>query len=248
MANIFWVASHTPVEVAQLVIGYLRSFRSIAYLNKAWHSAVCGLADSLYERFLDSKFSVDMLRDNRGRSLLAAGNVNIRVNRKLQALGVENQDIIVRFWYTAQLYFHRFCGANLNELNGGRFQLRDIFLHCGRNSDIGKSYNFRQLLAEFDDRADGGYVRRCIFAKKRFVMTRDLGCPLLGCTVREVFQTIHCMIWGGRYCEVFCECKEPASPSCSEVDSDERCSATESGNSGYSEVDLQVNQATESAW
>ena len=47
MANIFWVASHTPVEVAQLVIGYLRSFRSIAYLNKAWHAAACGLADLL---------------------------------------------------------------------------------------------------------------------------------------------------------------------------------------------------------
>ena len=32
-------ASHAPVEVAQLVIGYLRSFLSIAYLNKAWHAA-----------------------------------------------------------------------------------------------------------------------------------------------------------------------------------------------------------------
>ena len=39
--------SHAPVEVAQLVIGYLRSFRSIAYLNKAWHAAACGLADLL---------------------------------------------------------------------------------------------------------------------------------------------------------------------------------------------------------
>ena len=40
-------ASHAPVEVAQRVIGYLRSFRSIAYLNKAWHAAACGLADLL---------------------------------------------------------------------------------------------------------------------------------------------------------------------------------------------------------
>ena len=41
-------ASHAPVEVAQLVIGYLRSFLSIAYLNKAWHAAACGLADLLF--------------------------------------------------------------------------------------------------------------------------------------------------------------------------------------------------------
>ena len=54
MADIFWVASHTPVEVAQLVAGYLHSFRSIAYLNKAWRTAVRGLADLLYERFLHS--------------------------------------------------------------------------------------------------------------------------------------------------------------------------------------------------
>ena len=101
-------------------------------------------------------------------------------------------------------------------------------LHCGRNSDIGKSYNFRQLLAESDwdklatdDKFDdhGGYVRRCMFAKKCFVMTRDLGCPLLGYTVREVFRTIQCMIWGTTYCKVFCKCK--ARPSASEVDSDE---------------------------
>ena len=135
-------------------------------------------------------------------------------------------------------------------------------LHCGRNSDIGKSYNFRQLLAESDwdklatdDKFDdhGGYVRRCMFAKKRFVMTRGLSCPLLGYTVREVFGTIQCMTHGERYCEVFCKCNEPASPSCSEVDSDERCSEnvrllrlllTE----GYSEVTFQEDQATESAW
>ena len=220
MANIFWVASHTPVEVAQLVIGYLRSFRSIAYLNKAWHAAVCGLADLLYERFLDSKFSVDMLCDDRG-SLLAAGNGNIRVNRKLQAVGVKNVDI-GRCWYTAQLYFHRFCGANVNlRLGGGRgFRLRDILLHCGRNSDIGKSYNFRQLLAEPKWITDDRCVTRGMFAKKRFVKTRDLGCPLLGYTVREVFRTIQCMIWGKTYCKVFCKCK--ARPSASEVDSDER--------------------------
>ena len=221
MANIFWVASHTPVEVAQLVIGYLRSFRSIAYSNKAWHAAACGLADLLYERFLDSKFSVDMLCDDRG-SLLAAGNGNIRVNRKLQALGVENLDIIGRCWYTAQLYFHRFCGANVNlRLGGGRgFRLRGILLHCGRNSDIGKSYNFRQLLAEPKWITDDRCVTRDMFAKKRFVKTRDLGCPLLGYTVREVFRTIQCMIWETTYCKVFCKCK--ARPSASEVDSDER--------------------------
>ena len=54
MADIFWVVSHTPVEVAQLVAGYLHSFRSIAYLNKAWRAAVRGLADLLCERFLHS--------------------------------------------------------------------------------------------------------------------------------------------------------------------------------------------------
>ena len=114
-------ASHAPVEVAQLVLGYLRSFRSIAYLNKAWHAAACGLADLLYERFLDSKFSVDMLCDDRG-SLFAAGNANIRVNRKLHTVGIENPTLEDRFWYTAQLYFHRFCGANLNlEQVGGTF-------------------------------------------------------------------------------------------------------------------------------
>ena len=229
MANIFWVASHTPVEVAQLVAGYLHSFRSIAYLNKAWHAAACGLADLLYERFLDSKFSVDMLCDDRG-SLLAAGNGNIRVNRKLQAVGVKNVDIGRCCWYTAQLYFYRFCGANVNlRLGGGRgFRLRDILLHCGRNSDIGKSYNFRQLLAEPKWITDDRCVTRGMFAKKRFVTTRDLGCPLLGYTVREVFRTIQCMIRGETYCEVFCECNEPASPSCSEVDSDERCSEDDS--------------------
>ena len=59
-----------------------------------------------------------------------------------------------------------------------------------------------------------------MFAKKRFVKTRDLGCPLLGYTVREVFRTIQCMIWETTYCKVFCKCE--ARPSASEVDSDER--------------------------
>ena len=155
--------SHAPVEVAQLVIGYLRSFRSIAYLNKAWHAAACGLADLLYERFLDSKFSVDMLYGvstgcpcthprTHGPTDPRTHRPTDRVNRKLQAVGVKNVDIGRCCWYTAQLYFHRFCGANVNlRLGGGReFRLRDILLHCGRNSDIGKSYNFRQLLAESD--------------------------------------------------------------------------------------------------
>ena len=231
--------SHAPVEVAQLVIGYLRSFRSIAYLNKAWHAAACGLADLLYERFLDSKFSVDMLYGvstgcpcthprTHGPTDPRTHRPTDRVNRKLQAVGVKNVDIGRCCWYTAQLYFHRFCGANVNlRLGGGRgFRLRDILLHCGRNSDIGKSYNFRQLLAEpkwiTDDTFDipGGCVTRGMFAKKRFVKTRDLGCPLLGYTVREVFRTIQCMIWGETYCKVFCKCK--ARPSASEVDSDER--------------------------
>ena len=88
MADIFWVASHTPVEVAQLVVGYLRSLRSAAYLNKAWHAAVRGLADLLYARFLHSKFSVDMLRDDMGRSLFAAGHANIRLNRLLHTVGI----------------------------------------------------------------------------------------------------------------------------------------------------------------
>ena len=191
MANIFWVASHTPVEVAQLVIGYLRSFRSIAYLNKAWHAAACGLADLLYERFLDSKFSVDMLCDG-----VSTGNPGIRVNRKLQAFGVENVDIIGRCWYTAQLYFHRFCGANLNlQQVGGTFALRDILLHCGRNSDIGKSYDFRQLLPEQDKLAtDCRRVETYMFQENAFVKTRDLGCPSIGYTVREVFRNMQCVI------------------------------------------------------
>ena len=130
-------------------------------------------------------------------------------------------------------------------LGGGKFQLRDILLHCGRNSDIGKSYNFRQLLAEPKWITDDRCVTRDMFAKKRFVKTRDLGCPLLGYTVREVFRTIQCMIWGEKYCEVFCKCNEPASPSASEVDSDEICRLYAER---YSEVTFQEDQATESAW
>ena len=157
MVDIFWFASHTPVEVAQLVIGYLRSFRSIAYLNKAWHAAVRGLADLLYARFLHSKFSVDMLHDDMGRGLFAARHADIRLIRLLHTVAIKDPKPHTRFWYMAQLHLHRFCGAN------GNTALRDILLHCGRNSDIGKSYDFRQLLPEGDELAtDSRDVRGCM--------------------------------------------------------------------------------------
>ena len=83
-------------------------------------------------------------------------------------------------------------------------------LHCGRNSDIGKSYDFRQLLLEQDKLAtDCRRVETYMFQENAFVKTRDLGCPSIGYTVREVFRTMQCMIeaWENKkelsYCEVF---------------------------------------------
>ena len=150
-----------------------------------------------------STFSVDMLCDDMGRSILCPGNVNIRLDRLLHKK-IKNPTLEGRFWYTAQLYLHRFCGLNHNTA------LRDILLHCGRNSDIGKSYDFRQLLPEQDKLAtDCRRVETYMFQENAFVKTRDLGCPSIGYSVHEVFRTLQCMIEACQnkqeltYCEVF---------------------------------------------
>ena len=110
MADVFRVASHTPVELAQLIAGYRHSFRIIACLNKAWHAAVHCLAERnnlLYERFLQSAFSVGMLCDEKGKRILNPKKLKKRLDRLLKNIDTPTQD--VRFWYTAQSYLHRFC-------------------------------------------------------------------------------------------------------------------------------------------
>ena len=208
MADVVRVASHTPVEVAQLVAGYRHSCRIIACLNKAWHAAVRCLADLLYERFLQSTFSVDMICDDGGKKILSPEKAKLRLDRLLHNK-IATPTLDVRFWYTAQLYLHMFCGLK------GNITFRDILLHCGRNSDIGKIYGFRQLLPEQDMlAADCRPVETHMFRQNAFVTTRDLSCPSLGYTVREVFRTLHLMVqaWYDKlepqllYCEVFgCE-------------------------------------------
>ena len=203
MADILWGASHTPVEVAQLVAECHHSFQHIACLNRAWRAAVRILAGLLYERFLCTTFSVDVLSDSSGRNIFCARNAKMRLDRLL-ADKIQSPTPQVTFWYKAQLYLHRFCGLHLS------ITVRDVLLHCGKHSDIGKMYDFRQLLLEQDEFAtDCRLVKTCMFQANGFVTTRDLGCGEVGYTVREVFRTVQCMIEARQdqselsYCDVF---------------------------------------------
>ena len=203
MADILWGPFHTPVEVAQLVAECHYSFQNIACLSRAWRVAVCNLAGLLYERFLRSTFSVDMLSDSSGRNIFCARNAKIRLDRLL-ADKFQSPPPEVMFWYKAQLCLHRFCGLHYS------ITLRDMLLHCGKHSDIGKMCDFRQLLLEQDEFAtDCRRVKTCMFEANGFVTTRDLGCGEVGYTVREVFRTLQCMIdaWEYQnelsYCDVY---------------------------------------------
>ena len=168
MSDILWGLSHMSAEVAQLVAECYHSFQHIACLNRAWRAAVRILAGLLYERFLRTTFSVDMLSDSSGRNIFCARNAKMRLDRLLAGHFKDRMPPTpqVTFWYKAQLYLHRFCGLHFS------ITVRDMLLHCGKHSDIGKMYDFRQLLLEQDEFAtDCRHVKTCMFEANGFVRT-----------------------------------------------------------------------------
>jgi hypothetical protein len=190
------VALTLPLNVQSDIASYLPCFGFLACVHRSWNASVNALKQCLLETFNSSVFSVKSLGDlntsddNMKERLTRLCNLNLGLS-----LAEMKDDTL--FWYTAQLYLHRFC-----QKNAATFE--DIRTRCFAYSPIG-DYSYKDF---FGDSPCSTPIQAFFFHSVGYVKARDLGCSHIGCSVREVLDTLQCMIGRRTYCGLFCHCLE----------------------------------------
>ena len=187
---------------------FLHSHTPLLCVSKDSARGVEAFKEELMRKFHDAEFQVEWL------GVRVGGNLQMRVTRKLDRvfrgfrLGAGDREDIVRWWYGTSVALEIFCARYnfpASFLQGASFHavLRECYEHSEmRQYDFGSFKDFwrRQTTVNID-----AIIPRGIWYNEVYVNARDISCPYLGKSVREVLGTLICAIEREEYCYAHCE-------------------------------------------
>ena len=231
---------YLPPGVREHIAPFLPSLRGPAFVNRDWNDSVLHAINNLRNEFNDGTFQLDWLIAEWGGVFV--NNPELRLQRLLdihhlwplhdEGIWAETR----RWWYNIQLHLHHFW-VQYQRARGHSLTFEMFFHLCYRQSWFNRR-RCRELFPEMFG-AHGGFITDRQFLYLGFLETRDLSCPHLGFSVREVFGTLSYMVINGSYCRVGGECgctmqdRVLLYNSASESDSNRSCAQSDS----YSDQD-----------
>ena len=195
---------YLPPGVREHIAPFLPSLRGPAFVNRDWNDSVLHAINNLRNEFRDGTFQLDWLIAEWGGVFVS--NPERRLQRLLGIGHLWPMDDEGKFaekrrwWYNIQLHLHHFW-VQYQRARGHSLTFEMFFHLCYRQSWFNRR-RCRELFPEMFGGLHGGLIIDRHFLYLGFLETRDLSCPYLGFSVREVFGTLSCMVIDESYCHV----------------------------------------------
>jgi hypothetical protein len=205
-----------PMEILEVLALHMGAHRIIACVSKDWAQAAEFSKNDLVEKFLNGTFDARCLHTFRSMAcpfhstdIYSHMFLESQLSRAVRLSVGEHHHLndLQLWWYRTQL--HLSLSIFSAGLDGKSF--KDILRECFEYSEF-KGYGFSILERQYREWSENvqpnllfRFVPEEVFTKSRYVSTRDMGCEMLGRSIKEVLLTLICALRGIKY-RRYCGC------------------------------------------